>query len=169
MPRVFDGFEDHDCIHVLDVGDAASSTVEFLAPYRCKVFVMDLADVSAADAAAGAYVDLFNDYEGVLFDVILFWDLLHRLDGDSLAALSDALRPCLYSQTKVHSICHYAPSEAREAYRINGRDQLQVTNAKPMAYRPWSQAAFSREFDCMRIVDDTLTPNGRLELLLQAD
>jgi hypothetical protein len=169
LPRAFDGFEGNDCTHVLDVGVGVSDTLEFLAQSRCKVYFLDLAEVLSGETAAEAFGANLDAYNGVLFDVCLFWDFLHRFNGPQLTALSAALEPHIFSDTKMHSICEFGDIDATWDYRIRGIDQLEKVRGKPRSYQVWSHTRFARQFPCSRVIADQHSVGGCLEMLLQTE
>ena len=169
MPRAFDGFEVNDCIHVLDVGVGVPDTLEFLTQFRCKVYFLDLAEVLSEHVVAEAFATALDAYDGVLFDTCLFWDFLHRLNGAQLTALSAALEPHIFSDTKMHSICNFGDIDAMWDYRIRGIDQLEKIRVKPRSYQAWSYTEFARLFPCSRIIADQHSVDGCLEMLLQTE
>ena len=137
LPRAFEGFESfeaEDCLHVLDVGAGVADTVQFLAQYRCKIYFLDLTEALAGEVSPGALAAALAEYEGVVFDVCLFWDLLHRLDGDQLRELNEALVPFTYSATKLHSLCRFAEGGDAVDYRIRGIDQLEYVRPDPSLF-----------------------------------
>ncbi len=166
LPRAFDGFGAEDCLHVLDVGTGVSDTVQFLARYRSKIYFLDLAEALAGDAEPDAFTAALDDYAGVLFDVCLFWDLLHRLDAHQLRTLSEALVPFTYSATRVHSLCRFSATDNAVDYRIRGADQLEAVRSKPRSYQSWSYTDFGENFPGFSIAADLHAPDGRVEMLL---
>ena len=166
FPKVFAGFDHDERMHVLDVGNGNASTLEFLQPFGGRVFFLDL-----DNAEDGDYVEQLATYEESLFDVCLFWDLLHCLDRERLAALNDALRPYVYSQTKGYSVCDLsaAATRGRSAYKILDTDELEVVSSSPKPLRDWSYCEFVRTFDSFRVEEDCLNEHGHLELLLHAE
>jgi len=120
-----------------------------------------------------SYKQTLGQYSGCLFDVCLFWDLLHCLEPTQLGALNEALKPYLYSATLGHSICHIcggkSGKDAAWDYRIAAIGQLELIQSTPKQYRPWSQHEFVSLFDSFSIKEDVLSRDGSLELLLQAD
>ena len=164
LSRPFDAHKDRDCIHLLDVGVGVADTVEFLKQYLCKVYFLDLADELAGDDPQ-AISKTLDSYTGELFDVCLFWDLLHQLSGPQLELLSNALEPYIYSGTQVHSIVNLM--RPTERYRIRGPDQFEVINGKAREYHPWSFTQFAKHFHCFQITRDELREDGQLEMLLE--
>ena len=169
MPRAFHGFEGNDCIHVLDAGVGKPGTLEFLNQYPAKIYFLDLPQALYEDTDVEAIAAALDDYHNVIFDVCLFWDVLHRLDGPQLSTLSMTLEPHIYSATKMHSICTYTEPDNVHEFRICGRDQFETVPGKPREYKKWSFTQFAKLFPCARIVADQQYPDGRLEMLLQTE
>ena len=156
-------------MHVLDIGVGVPSTLDFLAQFGGRVFFLDLLNLENE-----SYKQRLADYSGALFDVCLFWDLLHCLTPTQLSELSDAIRPYIYSDTIGHSICNVcdlSESAGKQSwdYRICGSNRLDMVPSKHKAYRTWSQQEFRETFDSFTIKQDQLTRDGCLELLLKAD
>ena len=154
---------------MLDVGVGVPDTLEFLNQFRCKVYFLDLAEVLDDEAETDSYEKALSAYSGVLFDVCLFWDLLHRLNADQLAALSTALAPHIFSATKIHSICTLSDADGMWDYRIRGIDQLEKVSGKPRSYQPWSHTDFAEQFSCARTIADRQSQDGCLEMLLETE
>ena len=181
LPKLFDGYEgSHEPIAVLDVGTGTPSTLDFFAKFRCRVFFLDLFEVDFGehpdeDACQAHAFETFSrvlgDYQGTLFDVCLFWDLLTRLDTPALRGLSDALRPYLFSESRGYAVGSLFADKRRGnfTYRIRDSDQLDVLPGQPSPLVYWSQSEFSEQFDCFHIVQDSLSADGRLEFLMEAD
>ena len=181
LPKLFHGYEGSEVpIAVLDVGIGTPSTLEFFGQFRCRVYFLDLFEVELGEHldddayqahAFETFSRVLGDYQGTLFDVCLFWDLLTRLDAPALRGLSDALRPYLFSESRGYAVSDLFPDKRRGnfTYRIRGDDQLEVLpgQASPLAY--WSQTEFSEQFDCFNILQDNLSAEGRLEFLMEAD
>ena len=168
LPRAFDAFQGNDCIHVLDVGLGVPDTLNFLTQFRCKVYFLDLFEVLNEDTKAGAAKAAFDAHGEVLFDVCLFWDLLHRLNDAQLAALSAALETHIFSETKMHSICNFSEVDGWD-YRIRGISQLEKIRSKPKGYLDWSFTRLAEQFPCARVVADQHAADGCLEMLLQTE
>lgn len=151
---------------MLDIGVGVPSTLEFLNQFGCRVFFLDLLNLDDE-----SYKHRLGDYSGSLFDVCLFWDLLHCLEPDQLHELNEALRPYLYSETVGYSICNVCNvvDAGSWEYRIADMNHLEVIASQAKHYRDWSQTEFSTVFDCFSIKEDRLTREGSLEMLLQAD
>lgn len=177
LHKLFDGCEDTgDGISILDVGAGSPSTLAFFNQYRCRVHFLDLYDLdlsSAADAeqAQQRFTQVLSDYQGTLFDACLFWDFLHRIDAAALCGLSNALRPYVYSSTRAYSVCNVFASNWRKnyTYRLRDLDQLQLQPTGDAPLSSWSQSQFEATFDCFHVIDDALSEQGRLELLMVAD
>ncbi|NKB96903.1 MAG: hypothetical protein GKR90_00165 [Pseudomonadales bacterium] len=171
LPRVFSAHNRNTEIHVLDVGIGITDTTEFLQnhreqDHRCKVYFLDLAPALKANSSI-TIGEVFAEYTGELFDVCLFWDLLHRLDHEQLNELSDALEPYVYSGTRAHALVNL--SNPSERYRIRAEDQLEVDLSTPHDYRTNSLTALRQHFSCLQTLDDRFRCDGRLELLLGTD
>lgn len=181
LPQLFDGIDgSDDGITVLDAGAGSPSTLDFFAQFRCRVFFLDLFDLEIAqpanepvseEQAFETFSHVLRDYQNTLFDVCLFWDFLNRLDAPVMQGFSNALRPYLYSKTKGYGVCHLLTGKDKKniTYRLRDMTQLQVLPGKPLAASQWSQSAFTKQFDCFSIVQDTLSADGRLEFLMEAD
>ena len=181
LPSLFDGFEENEePISILDVGAGTRSTLDFFAQFRCRVHFLDLfaiqAELQATDSvteevAYQTFSDALSEYSETLFDVCLFWDFLNRLDAPLRRGLSNALRPYLYSQSKGYGVCDlYAGKwKKNSVYRLRDNTQLHVVPGRTMPVVHWSQSELSDQFDCFRIVQDSLSTKGRLEFLMEAD
>lgn len=179
VSKLFGTFDGREGIAVLDAGTGTRSTLDFLNQYRCRVVFLDLfefekeplADAAAAeDAAFNTFARMLAEYKDTLFDVCLFWDLLHRLDAPALRGLSNALRPYLYSESRGYGVCQLlATDQQRYTYRIANIGQLSVLPTQAPPVLGWSQTEFAQHFDCFKIVDDALSDTGRHEILLEAD
>lgn len=84
--------------HVLDLGSATTPTVGFLSELQCKLYVEQLAssleEIDTAGEDASAIINRLPYYaRGLLFDVVLAWDLLNYLKPPTLVALIGRLLP----------------------------------------------------------------------------
>jgi len=86
--------------HVLDLGPACGSNLEFFARFRCKLYVADLLDAAFRGTAVGSEPPRAGSLEydrlpagrgDAKFDVILAWDLFNYLRSDALQALCGRL------------------------------------------------------------------------------
>ena len=169
MPQAFQGFAGNDCIHVLDAGVGKPGTLEFLSQYPAKIYFLDLPQALYEDADVETLASALDDYHDVVFDVCLFWDVLHRLDGPQLSTLSMTLEPHIYSETAMHSICRFTEAEKATEFRIAGKDQVESFSTKPRKYQKWSYTQFANLFPCARVIADQQFPDGRLEMLLKTE
>lgn len=163
LAGVFAKHNTDDCIHVLDVGLGVADTVEVLQQFRCKVYFLDLLGVIEKDSIDGIAA-VFAEYSGELFDVCLFWDLLHRLSPAQLSQLSNELEPYIYSRTQAHTLVNPAASES---YRLRGVNQLAVTPGAGHEYPTRSLTRLLQHFQCFEILTDEFRTDGRLEMVLQ--
>jgi hypothetical protein len=181
LPKLFEGYEgNHEPIAVLDVGVGTPSTLEFFGQFRCRVFFLDLFEIEFGEHtdddayqahAFETFSRVLGDYQGTLFDVCLFWDLLTRLDAPALRGLSDALRPYLFSESRGYAVSSLFADKRRGnfTYRIRDIDQLEMLPGEPSPLAYWSQCEFSERFDCFNILQDSLSADGRLEFIMEAD
>lgn len=186
LPKLFDGFDDTtDGVAVLDVGAGTPGTLDFFAQFRCRVYFLDLFDLDPfgvgcdpetltdeAEREASvreSFAHALNDYQDELFDICLFWDLLHRMDAPARRGFSHALRPYLYSNSRGYGICQLYPGKKSVSYRMRNATELEVAPGPAALPGSWSQSELAEQFDCFSIVQDTLSPQGRLEYLMQAD
>ena len=181
LPNLFEGFEDNeDPISVLDVGAGTRSTLDFFAQFRCRVHFLDLFAIQAElqatesvteEVAYQTFSEALNEYGETLFDVCLFWDFLNRLDAPLRKGFSNALRPYLYSDSKGYGVCdlYVGKWKKNSVYRLRDSARLEVVPGRAAPVTQWSQSEFSEQFDCFRIVQDSISNKGRLEFLMQAD
>ncbi len=82
--------------HILDLGPALGSNVEFFSQFRCKLYIEDFyqsigEEIAAAEAGTPSpeplYQKLLPYAEDVRFDVILCWDLFNYFPRHELLAL----------------------------------------------------------------------------------
>jgi hypothetical protein len=172
LPWVFEGFDEDESLQVLDVGVGCPSTVEFFAGFPSRVFFLDLVEevrdhnCRDADSAERLFAQALEPYAGTLFDVCLFWELLHVLEAPLLAGLSNALRPYVYSRTKGYAVCELRADEPR-IFRLLDRQTLRVLpGVTPIAECSLTQLA--QQFNCFSLFNDCVS-GDRLELLLLAD
>ncbi|MGK0223197.1 MAG: hypothetical protein ACI9ON_002440 [Limisphaerales bacterium] len=172
LGKVLRGFEGDECLHILDVGIGAVDTLKFLQQYRCKVYFLDLAE-SFADSTEPRIRTTLSEYSGELFDICLFWDLLHCLSAAQLAVLSDALEPYIYSETRVHTLAnlvdpgeHYCVRGANQLSPIRGRGRGKA-RGQPTDYATRSITELDEHFSCFQLTTDEYHADGRLEMVLE--
>ncbi|MBI4444537.1 MAG: methyltransferase domain-containing protein [Acidobacteria bacterium] len=82
--------------HILDLGPALGSNVDFFSQFSCKLYIEDLYPTLTSfdffSPEDGFSYDAVFDYllpfrKATSFDIILFWDLLNYLERDECAAL----------------------------------------------------------------------------------
>jgi len=169
-------------VAILDVGRGNSNTLKCFAPYPCRVHFLDLLSVtvpttdhdnpmSTRDKAYQRYAQALQEYQGTLFNLCLFWDMLFALDKPILQGLSLALQPYLYSASKGHAVGDLVSQEQglRNSYRIQTPTELALFEQTSDHLPSWSQSQFANAFDCFTIANDLVNDKGMLELLMTAD
>jgi hypothetical protein len=86
--------------HILDLGPAVGSNVEFLSQFGCKLYIEDLYSALATrtqrEEGEIAGPEFFQEFlalpEDTRFDVVLAWDLFNYLQRQELAHLAQPLR-----------------------------------------------------------------------------
>src|SRR5262249_30544861 len=111
LPLLFERLPDNRPLEVLDVSSGSGDTVAFFAGMRCRLHCASLYDEAVLrDLQSEATEDtLLEQFRGALafarearFDVCLYWDFLNYLDGPSLRAFVEALRPHVHTGTRSH-------------------------------------------------------------------
>ncbi len=181
LPALFLGYNDERTpAAILDVGAGGPHTIEAFAYYRSKVhfldlFSLDIPNPSSQKAQQQQAYQVFSralkPYQGTLFDICLFWELLPQLAPGVLRGFSDALRPYLFSESKGYAVGQLFPNELgqRPRYRIQDAQTLAIPPEASQSQQVWSLTELSEKFDCFRPVADRLSPDGRLEILMEAD
>ena len=172
--------EERERVVVLDVGPGVQSTVEFFAGFNGRIHVVDLyscdlftdppeeLDAESAAVQLTEYLQLPAD---VVFDICLFWDLLHRADLPLLRGLSLALAPHMNEHTLGYGFATlHRQSLEPSRYGIRASDQLEI---RPLdtarRFFPHTQQQISEHFTDLSIQRATLLKAGYLELLLAYD
>ncbi len=181
LPPLFLGFNHEQTpAAILDVGAGGPHTLDAFAYYRSKVhfldlFSLDIPNPSSQKAQQQQAYQVFSralePYQGTLFDICLFWELLPQLAPGVLRGFSDALRPFLYSESKGYCVGQLFPNSQglRPRYRIQDAQTLAILPEVPATPQTWSFTQLNDKFDCFRTVADRLSTDGRLELLMEAD
>jgi hypothetical protein len=181
LPSLFELQEAPRQITVLEVGSAIPETIRFLGQFRTRIHVADLygdplvtrdqAELSESEMKE-AFRDVLNFPVGTLIDICLFWDFLNYLNRTALRAFSAALGPYLHPGTRGHgfSVLSIETPLRNQQYGIVQPDTLSIRpgDRPQLDYFPHSHEELNAFFDCFRIQRGWLLPDGRLEILLDA-
>ena len=114
--------------HILDLGPACGTNVEFFSGFRCKMYVADLFDTlvtkSPVPPEHGRVGPRLFDRQlaiedGTHFDIVLAWDVLNYLHANALLDVFGQLRQFCRQGTMLHAL-------------IWGRSEIPAT---PMRFR----------------------------------
>ncbi len=180
LPYLFEYIDKERLVTVFHVGPALSDTVDFFSTYRCKLHFIDLFSelplVNTTDEAP----DLVQRFENLLpfpahtrFDICLFWDLFNYLDAPAVRAFFSVLIPHLKERTLAHAFSAHNPKTAQSNYHY-GIAQVDALSCRSRrhalpGYAPHTQRELKDLLHCFRQERSVLLPDGRLELLLQAN
>lgn len=104
LPLIMEQLEQRQRLHVLDLGSGSQSTLNFFAGRNAAIHFVDLfscdlvlnpAEMVNTAAACDQILVHLRLPEGLVFDVCVFWDVLHYLPLPSLEGLSRSLAPHL--------------------------------------------------------------------------
>lgn len=117
--------------HVLDLGSAATPTIEYLCELQCKLYVEQFASLleqlDMAGEDASAIINQLPSYApGLHFDVVLAWDLLNYLNPPTLAALIARLSPFCKQGTLLFALISTGKQipKVPVRFKIAGKDRL---------------------------------------------
>lgn len=166
---------------VLDTGAANPDTIGFLGQFKTSIHVSDLyseplirerqTDLDEQEMKM-EFQDLLGFRVGTLIDVCLFWDFLNYLSRPALRAFSAALRPYVHPGTRAHgfSVLNVETPLRNQQYGIADENTLCVRPGKASQpdYYPHSHDELNESLCCFAVGRGWLLPDGRLEILLEA-
>ena len=124
LPRAFERVGPGRKFTVLDLGLPTPQSVRFLNQFSCRVYFAGLLD-DDGDEDDGDGLDFPSD---VRFDVCLFWDVLHYLDGETLKRVADVVTGRLNDDCRGHAFLAFSQALPYEGMRfgIESVDRLVV-------------------------------------------
>ena len=182
LQSLFENLQAEQRLVVLNIGAALPETIRFFANYRCKLYITDLlaefplsAD-SLSDESELQFklrneiADIFSIPDGVIFDIVFFWESLNYLGKEKISALMEVLRPHLHNNSKGHCFAAHNPesAEAQIIYGIQDTGHLSVrprTGVSP-TYQPLPQGRLVSLLEYFTLDRSVLMRDQRLELLL---
>ena len=181
FPSLFENLDTGRLVTVLEVGPAIPETIRFFGQFRSRIYVADLYgeplvcdqhEEQPEQELTAAFRNVLDFPVGTLFDVCLFWDFLNYLNRPALRAFSSALRPYVHPGTRGHgfSVLSVETSLRNQQYGIVQPDTLSIrqSNKPQLDYYPHSHEELNGSFDSFHIDRGWLLPDGRLEILLNA-
>lgn len=179
LPALFEHVDDTRPLTVLNVGPALSETVDFFSDYRCKLHFADLYSELplCRDEEDGEDTGLERRLEealelpdGVLFDIVFFWDVLNFMSRETIDLLMDKLLPHLRPGSRAH--CFSVHSNripiAEHYHGIFDEGHLSVRRRPqaPPDYQPHPQGELVSMLKFFQVDRSVLMPDQRIELLL---
>lgn len=169
-------------LNVFDVGPAFPETLRFFSEFPCRLHFADLyADPLVLQGSSHLEDSALREAlarsmaipAGTLFDLVLLWDFPNYIDDRALLAFSEVLRPHLGRQALGHGFAVRTP-ETRIRNQWYGIDQphlftVRQPDRQQARFHPHSQAILINLLTCFDIERGMLLPDGRLEVLLQAN
>ena len=160
LQELLETIESGETREVLDFGPAVSTTVSFFSPYQCSLTFADLYDVAEPTLRTESQ-----------YDLILFWDTLNNLDGESLRQLGRTVRPHTHENTRAHPFVAYGPKTRlpKRSYGIADKRHLLTWQDEEIVLPcPHTQAEITSAFPYLEVGRRTLLAGERVELLLRA-
>ena len=109
--------------------------------------------------------------DGLQFDVVLVWDILHQLQPMALDCLSNLIFQHTHAASRGYGFGVVQGAQAQErhggAYGIDTIASLRHSPDPTRTFVPYTQKKLSEHFPALRIARATMLKNGQLELLLQ--
>ena len=182
LQSLFENLQAGKRLVVLNIGAALPETISFFANYRCKLYITDLlAEFSlSADSPSdesesqfklrNGIADILSIPDGVIFDIVFFWDSLNYLGKDNIHTLMQVLKPHLHDNSKGHCFAAHS-AETAEAQIIHGiQDAGHLTVRRrsrfPPNYQPVPQGRLVSLLEYFTLDRRVLLRDQRLELLL---
>ncbi len=106
LPRAFERVGRERKFTVLDLGSPTPQSVRFFNQFSCRVYFAGLLD-DDGEEEFGTGLDFPSD---VRFDVCLFWDIFHYLDGEPLERVSHAVTERLNDECRGHAFLAFSQS-----------------------------------------------------------
>ncbi|MDG1310791.1 MAG: hypothetical protein P8P26_01865 [Porticoccaceae bacterium] len=177
--QLFERVRPGQCLLVLDMGYASSSTVQFFNWLKCRLNFLDISspDFLGQRPEEAGHDELVEYFQAgldlkpdMVIDICLFWDFFNYLDRQSLKAFIVALSPYIDNYSRGYSLgllnarnhlphCRYGIESA------NRHSQCEITGDQPQIY-PHSQRDLSDLLDFFEIDTSRLMPHGRIEYVL---
>ena len=117
--------------HVLDLGPAIGSNVEYLSQYGCRLSIQDLyltrsSAVDGEELGAEFFEQLLPLPDGPLYNVVFAWDLFNYLSRKELKHLTARLRQACRPGAQVLALIwiHKSIPAQPIRFRFRGPDQL---------------------------------------------
>ncbi|MCP5345908.1 MAG: hypothetical protein R3F41_02130 [Gammaproteobacteria bacterium] len=182
LQSLFENIQAEKPLVVLNIGAALPETINFFANYRCKLFITDL----LAEFPLSAYsprdesesritlrdeiADILSIPDGVVFDIVFFWDSPNYLGEDNISALMQVLKPHLHGKSKAHCFVARSPEtpEGQIIHGIQDAGHLTVRRRSrfPPNYQPLPQSRLLSLLKSFTLDRSVLMRDQRLELLL---
>lgn len=132
LPSVLAAMERRPKSHVLDLGPAIGSNVEFLSQFGCRLSIEDLylTRTSVADGGEELGPEFFEQLvplpDGPHFDLVLAWDLFNYLTRKELGLLAARLRQACRPGAQALALIwiHKSIPAQPIRFRFHGGDQL---------------------------------------------
>lgn len=181
LPSLFQKIDPLHKLTVFDAGPASSETIQFFGQFKSKIHVTNLysqtlvreqqEELSEKEMKL-EFQNLLDFKVGTLIDVCLFWDFLNYLNRSALRAFGSALRPYIHQGTRAHgfTVLNIETPLRNQQYGINDSETLSIRPGKEtqLEYYPHTHDELNRAFCCFEIGRGWLLPDGRLEILLNA-
>lgn len=181
LQSLFESFQASERLVVLNIGAALPETVRFFTNYRCQLYITDLvAELSSSDFpgdesespsnARNEIAGILSIPDGVVFDIVFFWDSLSYLGKENITALVQVLKSHLHANSKGH--CFAArTSETAEAQMVHGIQDAGHLSVRrrtrfPANYQPLPQGRLLALLEYFTLDRSVLLRDQRLELLL---
>ncbi|MBT8146835.1 MAG: hypothetical protein KJN90_08270 [Gammaproteobacteria bacterium] len=181
LQLLFENLQAEQRLVVLNIGAALPETIRFFANYRCKLYVTDLlaelplsADSPSDESESQSKLeneiaDILSIPDGVIFDIVFFWESLNYLGKDKISALMQVLKPHLHDNSKGHCFAAHNPetAEAQIIYGIQDAGHLSVRPRSRVSpnYQPLSQRRLLSLLEYFTLDRSVLLRDQRLELL----
>ena len=179
LSGLFERIDDEQRFSVLHLGPVLPETLDFLAGYRCKIYVCDVfselpfqvdpADEQTLEQRLAVALDLPPEAR---FDLCLFWDLFNYLGPEGISALTGLLRPHWHQHSRAYALgVHNIRNPQRDAtFAIAGPETLvsRSRSERLPGYAPVPQSRLKELMVGIEVQRSVLLGDGRLELLLAA-
>lgn len=178
-------FKQHDFsqkVTVFETGPAMPETVKYLGQFRSMIHIANLYEEPLVreqqnefteEEMKQAFQDLLRFPHDTRIDICLFWDFLNYLNRPALRAFSAALRPYIHTGTRAHgfSVLNVKTPLRNQQYGIVQSDMLSTRPGRlaQLDYYPHSHEELDACLACFNIGRGWLLPDGRLEMLLNAE